>query len=124
MLSDQDRDDQAWEACPRGKFGQLATKLRQRRQRRLFLQTAASAGIIAFGGVGLWLSLRSAVDDRTIADIACSDVRGHLPAYLGGDLDEDLLARIEKHLELCAPCRSRLEKMQQHNCPGCGPGEA
>ena len=41
----------------------------------------------------------------TRPDLACSDVAGHLPLFVGGDLEREVLEAVAGHVAACAECR-------------------
>ena len=48
-------------------------------------------------------------DHDHIQDITCEDVLKHLVDYLHGEVENDKVAEIEKHLDSCRNCFSRAE---------------
>jgi anti-sigma factor RsiW len=60
--------------------------------------------------------------------MSCEEVRPELVAYLDGELEEELRARVEAHLEGCEACRAErdayartLQQVEQSPPPGISP---
>ncbi|GIX27774.1 MAG: hypothetical protein KatS3mg123_1655 [Burkholderiales bacterium] len=53
--------------------------------------------------------------------VNCEEVLRHLFAYIDQELDAEASAEIERHLELCRGCFSRVEVRTQ--AQGAGPGD-
>jgi len=48
-----------------------------------------------------------------VAAIACQQLVAHATEYLEGALPRERLLAVERHLELCEPCRNYLDQMRR-----------
>ena len=99
-----------WERCPPGDLARLLKKLRHRRQRRIFLQTAAATLVVATGGASLWFALGPSGDPRP-GGLACEEVEKLTPAYAKGQLDPATREKVRRHVAVCPRCGPMFKAM-------------
>jgi hypothetical protein len=95
----------AWTPCPPGTFERLAGRLRARRNRRLFLGSAAATLAVAAAAGGAWLASRPPeAHVYHFGGIACPEVVQLGPECAKGDLPKELSDKIHVHISECPNC--------------------
>jgi len=109
------KSDSGWQECPPGEVSQLVGRLRARRQRQTLRQVA-----LGVAGLCLVLIAGNSLVHRVLSPagpnfggITCSEVTRNAEAYVAGNLDAELVRRIDSHLDSCLYCRSIIERMQE-----------
>lgn len=100
----------SWTPCPVGEIEGLANRLRARRRRRVFLQTAGAtlATIAAVGGLALWWGTS---DDTPPGGITCAEVEKLLELFARGQLEASLQQRVRTHASQCPRCEPRFRAL-------------
>ncbi|GIW81228.1 MAG: hypothetical protein KatS3mg105_3035 [Gemmatales bacterium] len=99
-----------WQPCPRGELVSLGKRLRQRRQRRRFLYTAAGTLSLLAAAGGAWLILQSQgeqpspSEDYFFADLWCSEVQKLAKAFMNQELSPDMADKVRRHINACPRC--------------------
>lgn len=98
--------------CPPGEFERLAQKLRQRRQRRVFLRSAAAVALVATAGGGLswWLGSGSP-RDRAFGGLTCAEVQALAQVYGQGEVSARVREQMQQHLAQCPQCAAQFKAM-------------
>jgi hypothetical protein len=95
----------SWARCPSGEMQRLGVRLRERRQRRLFLR-ATAAGVAAIGSGGLLWFFWPAGNTRP-GGLACAEVEQLVDAYAKGTLDQATRSKVRQHVAVCPRCGPR-----------------
>jgi predicted anti-sigma-YlaC factor YlaD len=110
-ISDEQRrpvDD--WQQCPPGELSGLVMSLRKRRQRAQWLKASALASVVALLIGAGWFTVAALLPSGdVITDLSCREVRQMFAAFDAGELNDELTARIESHLQHCPGCREAHE---------------
>ena len=117
--------DHLWEPCPQGMLLQVADRcseqIRTRKSgagsgqfdRRQLLKIAAAVAVTTGAGVIGYQSLYAPVSSKGYGGISCTTCRKNLEKYIQKGLeDQQLVAKMDKHLELCKGCRAKHDMMQ------------
>ncbi len=112
-MSQVPNDISEWDDCPSGKIRDLSHRFRQKSNKPV--RTAAAVSVVAMLMVGAFLFVRPESKEKIVpfANITCADVAKHAKEYLAGGLDNQLRARISRHLIECPHCRPEFEKFKQ-----------
>ena len=127
VCAEKARQDSLWEPCPQGMLLQVADRsseqIRERKSqtssgqfdRRQLLKIAAAVAVTTGAGVIGYQSLYAPVSSKGYGGISCSTFRKNLDKYIQKGLeDQQLLPKMDKHLELCKPCQAKYDmKMKQ-----------
>ena len=109
---EDDRPADEWAPAPPGKVAALARKVRGRRQRRVFVRSAAAttAALVASGGLWLW---RSGGPGRggDLGGLTCAEAQRLAPAFVKGELVDPLRERVRRHAIACPVCRPLFEQL-------------
>jgi len=96
-----------WTPCQGGEILSLSQALRGERRavstRRRVLQGTAIVATLAIC-VGLGVISAQMLQANRFAGIACYEVLEHQDNYFAGELDQELVTRIQAHLERCEEC--------------------
>ena len=125
LCSEKARQDSLWEPCPQGMLLQVADrsteKIRHRKSqadsgqfdRRQLLKIAAAVAVTTGAGVIGYRSLVAPMPSKGYGGISCTTCRKNLKKYIQkGIEDQQFLAKMDKHLELCKGCKAKLDMMQ------------
>ena len=117
-MSDKLTNDNGWGCCPRGGVGQLVSGLRGKRRKR---QSAVAAGIasafvmlVVIGAV----TLNQFRDGAGVAGpdkplFACSDIELLAEDYIGGKLDAQTAAKVDRHIKKCKNCQAHIAELRE-----------
>jgi hypothetical protein len=101
-----------WVPCPPGEFQQLSSRLRHRRQRRLFLRGTAAAVLVGTSGLSLWFGLgRRSASTGDPGQLSCEQVAQLATAYRDHELAPALRERVRQHVSVCPRCGPRFRAM-------------
>jgi len=103
-----DSRNQGWSPCPAGELTRLGNKVRSRRQRRVFLQSAAAAGAAGLGGLAWWLAVPG---EPPLGGLNCTQVQELAKPYAAGTLGEEMRKKVRQHLAECPQCGPRFKAM-------------
>lgn len=95
-----------WRPC-QGEITQLRRNLVGRRVRRRALLAGSGAVLIA-AALGVSLLQQSPAPAREF--LTCGDMRDYSNAYFTGDLDEETVRRVNRHLKHCPKCRQAYDR--------------
>ncbi len=103
-----------WVPCPSGKLKLLAQGERRRQRRQFLIRATGVVGAAALVSGAVHQVIRSLgpVHDPVVAGIACSRVKSLAPKFVSGDLEDDLIRRIEAHVQRCPGCAAMIEAMR------------
>ena len=117
--------DHLWEPCPQGMLLQVADRsseqIRERKSqtgsgqfdRRQLLKIAAAVAVTTGAGVIGYQSLYPRVPSKGYGGISCATFRKNMEKYIQkGIEDQQLVAKMDKHLKLCKPCQAKYDMMQ------------
>ena len=117
--------DHLWEPCPQGMLLQVADRsseqIRERKSqtgsgqfdRRQLLKIAAAVAVTTGAGVIGYQSLYPSVPSKGYGGISCATFRKNMDKYIQKGLeDQQLVAKMDKHLELCKGCKARYDRKQ------------
>lgn len=117
--------DHLWEPCPQGMLVQVADscskQIRDRKSqagsgqfdRRQLLKIAAAVAVTTGAGVIGYQSLYAPVSSKGYGGISCGTFRKNLEKYIQkGVEDQQLAAKMDKHLELCKGCQAKYNMMK------------
>lgn len=95
-----------WQPCPKGTFASLSGTLAGRRNRRLFLRTAAfaAAGLVT-GGAGLWWLLNGNAQEGPLRGLSCGEAQRLADALVRDELSEIERERVLAHVRECPNCQ-------------------
>jgi hypothetical protein len=103
--------DADWTSCPAGRIVHLGQQLRQRRQRRKFLQTAVALTGTAAMGAGVWLGWTMLGREPNPGGLTCSEVQRLAADYRRGKLGQQIRDQVQQHLARCPQCESKYRSM-------------
>ncbi len=101
-----------WAECPPGTVRQLQHRMKSKRRQEVWRQVAVSAALVGLVLVGAWSMQRALVPGSLgPGGVSCEFVLLNLDAYSAGELSLEQQASVGKHLQLCAPCRAKMDAM-------------
>jgi len=117
--------DQLWQACPKGMLLEVAQRSAEQRgthkasgetnqvDRRRMLQIAAAVAVTTGAGTIAYRSLFAPASSKGYGGISCVVCRNNLHKYIEKSLeDQQLVAKMDKHLELCKNCQTKYDMMR------------
>ena len=113
---------QLWKQCPKGILRQVADRSANLNRcdetnqfdRRKMLQIAAAVAVTAGAGTIAYHSLFNSPSVKSMGygGISCAKFISNMQKYIDEGLeDQELVACMDKHLELCKGCQARHERM-------------
>lgn len=101
-----------WAECPPGTVRQLQHRMKSKRRQEVARQVAVSAALVGLVLVGAWSMQRALVPGSLgPGGVSCEFVLSNLDAYSAGELSLKQQASVGEHLQLCAPCRAKMDAM-------------
>jgi hypothetical protein len=120
-MQQTDQSDERWQPC-RKEISQLTANLKRKRRVHQARQVVALGGIVVCALLGYSLIVDPSPSPPDFGNIRCTDVIDMASAYLAGQLDAPIAARIRQHLTQCAQCRRQMLEMLRDTADGSVPG--
>ena len=130
--TDQTTAQNDWAPCSSGEIQQMVRRERTRRTTKKLTRLTSATAVVAVLVIGAvvggrhWLDQQAAPPqpnstNHLIAGISCSEVVGHLPAYVNRTLDREdheLFERVFHHLRECRPCDAKMMALREAQALG------
>ena len=115
--------EQLWKSCPKGMLREVADRSTEQNRirkghtgsnqvdRRRMLQIAAAVAVTAGAGTIAYRSLFAPASSNGYGGISCATCIKNFEKHIQKALEEQMVAKMDKHLELCKSCRMKYDRM-------------
>jgi len=115
MAKSQHAED-GWLPCPPGTLAGLSSNLKsQERWTQVRRVSSVAAALMIAVAAGVWYTGQQppGMENHSYGGITCVEVRDSMPQMMDGSASQELMMKVQAHLDECPRCAELAKKMKE-----------